>query len=264
MRSLDRGREIAAPRRRRPLRAPRRDEPSRLSRFFGWIRPSRPLDALAIVVAIGASGAVLVNALALQPVPHPAPLFADAPKPARPARPASPMQVALRPALPSAPGTFSAPAERPPTASIPLRDQLVMDLQRELAQHGYYDGSVDGLTGPRTQQAIRDFEQANGLKATGVPSEGLLARVLQSRVRPRGDVTGALPSAALPPSSQVFSVQRALAHLGYGPVKLTGLSDAATKSAIERFERDRGLVVTGAISDRLLRELATVTGAPVE
>jgi peptidoglycan hydrolase-like protein with peptidoglycan-binding domain len=270
VRSLDRGKEISARRRRKPLRADRRvGEPSRLRRLLGWLLPTRPLDAFAIVVALGAIAAVLVNALALQPVPHPAPMFADAPKPAaRPARPSSPTQVALRPALPSAPGGITAlmPADRPTTgtATIPLRDQLIMDLQRELAQRGYYDGPVDGLIGPRTQQAIRDFEQQNGLKSTGTPTEALLARVLQSRVRARSDASGPIAPAAPQPTTQVFSVQRLLARLGYGPVKLTGLPDAATKSAIERFERDRGLAVSGTINDRLLRELAMVTGTSVE
>jgi peptidoglycan hydrolase-like protein with peptidoglycan-binding domain len=272
VRSLDRGKEISVPRRRKPLRADRRvSELPRWRRALGWLMPARPLDALAIVAALGAAGAVLVNALALQPVPHPAPMFADAPKPAaRPARPSSPTQAALRPALPSAPGGITAfapvPAERPATATatVPLRDQLVMDLQRELAQRGYYDGAVDGLIGPRTQQAIRDFEQQNGLKPTGIPSEALLARVLQSRARSRGETTGAASPAAPQPTTQIFSVQRLLARLGYGPLKLTGLPDAATKSAIERFERDRGLAVSGTVNERLLRELAMVTGAPVE
>jgi peptidoglycan hydrolase-like protein with peptidoglycan-binding domain len=117
------------------------------------------------------------------------------------------------------------------------------------------------VLGPRTQQAIRDFEQAQKIKPTGEPNEALLARIL--RARARGDVTGSIP-AAPNPSTKVLAVQRVLARLGYGPVKYNGVSDAATKNAIERFERDRGLTKTGEIGDRLFKELATVTGAPVE
>jgi hypothetical protein len=47
-------------------------------------------------------------------------------------------------------------------------------------------------------------------------------------------------------------------------VKLSGVPDAATRSAIGQFERDRGLSRTGEVSERLLAELATVTGTPVE
>jgi hypothetical protein len=34
--------------------------------------------------------------------------------------------------------------------------------------------------------------------------------------------------------------------------------------AIEKFERDRNLPVTGKISDRFVRELSSMTGRPLE
>jgi peptidoglycan hydrolase-like protein with peptidoglycan-binding domain len=138
----------------------------------------------------------------------------------------------------------------------------VLDIQRALAERGYYDGEVDGLPGPRTHQAIREFEAAQGLKVTGETSEALLAHVL--RARARGDVTGSIAPAEPRPSTRVLAVQRVLARLGYGPVKLSGLPDPATRAAIERFQRDRGLDKSGEIGDGLISELATVTGAPVE
>src|SRR5262249_55952847 len=45
------------------------------------------------------------------------------------------------------------------------------------------------------------------------------------------------------------------------PTRTVGVE---TTTAIERFERERKLPVTGQISDRLLRELAAVTGRPLE
>jgi len=59
-------------------------------------------------------------------------------------------------------------------------------------------------------------------------------------------------------------VQRALNDYGYGPVKITGNYEAETIAAIQKFERDRKLPVTGQISPRLLRELAALTGRPLE
>lgn len=44
----------------------------------------------------------------------------------------------------------------------------VRQLQRALASAGYYQGPVDGKAGPKTRKAIRDFQEANGLKADGV------------------------------------------------------------------------------------------------
>jgi hypothetical protein len=51
---------------------------------------------------------------------------------------------------------------------------------------------------------------------------------------------------------------------GYGQIKPTGVIDSDTKAAIERFERERRLPITGQLSDRVARELASVTGRPLE
>ena len=62
----------------------------------------------------------------------------------------------------------------------------------------------------------------------------------------------------------MLAVQRALADFGYGQIKPTGVYDPDTQAAIEKFERDRRLPVTGQISDQLVRELAAMTGRPLE
>jgi peptidoglycan hydrolase-like protein with peptidoglycan-binding domain len=59
-------------------------------------------------------------------------------------------------------------------------------------------------------------------------------------------------------------MQRALAEYGYGQIKPSGVVDAETKAAIERFERERRLPITGQVSERVTRELASVTGRPLE
>jgi peptidoglycan hydrolase-like protein with peptidoglycan-binding domain len=58
----------------------------------------------------------------------------------------------------------------------------------------------------------------------------------------------------------VASVQRALNRLGYGPVKADGIFGSGTKLALERFERDRKLPVSGEMSPRILKELAAASG----
>lgn len=77
----------------------------------------------------------------------------------------------------------------------------------------------------------------------------------------RGGVVTTPP--ADPKQEQVRSVaaiQRALNRLGYGPVKADGIFGSGTKLALERFERDRKLPVTGEISPRVLKELAAASG----
>jgi peptidoglycan hydrolase-like protein with peptidoglycan-binding domain len=38
----------------------------------------------------------------------------------------------------------------------------VAELQRRLSRAGYYNGSIDGVLGPATRRAIRDYEQKHG------------------------------------------------------------------------------------------------------
>jgi hypothetical protein len=64
-------------------------------------------------------------------------------------------------------------------------------------------------------------------------------------------------------SSHVLAVQRALSEYGYGQVKQTGVLDPPTSLAIEQFEREHNLPVTGKISDGLLTDLAAMTGRPL-
>jgi peptidoglycan hydrolase-like protein with peptidoglycan-binding domain len=100
------------------------------------------------------------------------------------------------------------------------------------------------------------------LRALGEVGEGVLKTILQSTVRAttsslKRAETGSEPAA---PVKQVAAVQRALTDFGYGQIKPTGVVDSSTRSAIEKFERERKLPVSGQISDRFVRELASITG----
>jgi peptidoglycan hydrolase-like protein with peptidoglycan-binding domain len=62
----------------------------------------------------------------------------------------------------------------------------------------------------------------------------------------------------------VAAVQRTLTEYGYGQLKSTGTVGSETQAAIQKFERDRKIPVTGQISDRLVRELAAMTGKAID
>jgi peptidoglycan hydrolase-like protein with peptidoglycan-binding domain len=215
----------------------------------------RPRDSIAAIVALAAAVTILINALFMQSGPHPAPIFANKPPP-----PAQPAPVV------AAPQPVSAKIEAPPAARV--RSDTVANIQRELSRRGFFDGVSDGVYGPKTDAAVRDFEQAAGLRASAEPNELLLAAITRSNVKarpaaaptPQNDPIAAL----LAPSARIMAVQRALTDFGYGPVKPTGVYDAPTRSSIERFERARKRPVTGQITDQLVRELASLTGRPLE
>lgn len=62
------------------------------------------------------------------------------------------------------------------------------------------------------------------------------------------------------PSPRVTAVQRALSEYGYGQIKPSGIVDEPTMAAIERFEREHKLPVTGRISERLVSQLTALVG----
>lgn len=50
----------------------------------------------------------------------------------------------------------------------------VRKIQTKLKNWGYYNGSVDGVYGWQTENAVRSFQKKNGLKADGVAGEATL------------------------------------------------------------------------------------------
>ncbi len=53
----------------------------------------------------------------------------------------------------------------------------VKQIQQKLKEWGYYKGNVDGIYGSKTQQAVRSFQKANGLKVDGIAGEKTLAAI---------------------------------------------------------------------------------------
>src|SRR5437762_11811483 len=54
-------------------------------------------------------------------------------------------------------------------------DQVIVDVQSQLQRDGYYDGPIDGILGPMTQEAIAAFQADNGLAVTAAIDEPTLA-----------------------------------------------------------------------------------------
>ncbi len=108
------------------------------------------------------------------------------------------------------------------------------------------------------------------------------SQLADSRPQPAEPTTPAHPAAAMPapqpvsvrrndpiadligPSPRVAAVQRALSEFGYGQIKPSGILDDATSAAIEKFEREHKLPVTGRITDRLVSGLTAMVGHPIE
>jgi hypothetical protein len=64
-----------------------------------------------------------------------------------------------------------------PVAPALSQDAVVADVQAELKEMGYYTGVVDGISGPLTEGAVAEFEEATGRPVTGRANAELLAAI---------------------------------------------------------------------------------------
>ncbi|WP_321505199.1 peptidoglycan-binding domain-containing protein [Breoghania sp.] len=222
-----------------------------------------PVAAGGTLVMLLTSCLIVANALSFQPGKHPAPLFS----------------------------TRAAAVAETVQPSRPQPSELVTDLQSSLKRIGFYSGPVDGLNGPRTEEAIRAYERASGLAVTGRPSHALRARlILEDVALPRAAPTppsspstssrstvpvpvppAEVGSASSPtgsignamPRETVRSAQSLLSRLGYGPVTVDGLMGGETASAVRRFQLDRGMSLDGQLGDDVLAALEKVSGQTI-
>ncbi|CAN1508953.1 Peptidoglycan binding-like [Rhabdaerophilaceae bacterium] len=226
--------------------------------------------------SILAAIAIILNAVFLQSERHPEPLFQPVAK-APMGLPVPPQRVEItqakapetRPQAVRAPATApSVPVERlrpsPPSPTEPT-EALLSEIQRELAKRGHFKGEADGKVGPRTTQAIRDFQFAQRVAVDGRPTEALLTEIMATKTTMKDELMDLVRRASTEdaPPRTVRDIQRALNKGGYGPLKEDGQWGAATRTALTRFEQDNRLPMKGEPKGQNIRTLASVTGIQI-
>jgi hypothetical protein len=199
---------------------------------------------IAGALAFAAVSAIIANALFLQAGRHPSPMFGSVvvmPPPAL--APASPL-----------------PRPRPVEADTSPSEPKVVEprvVEPRLVE--------PRLAEPKPVEKPAEPKSAD-------PLTNLVKATSAAPVAPASVLR---PPAPIPPSSRadsiagsgsrrVAAVQRALTEYGYGQLKPTGTVGSDTQAAIQKFERERKIPVTGQMSDRLVRELAAVIGHPID
>ncbi len=76
----------------------------------------------------------------------------------------------------------ASPGALPQATRAPSSD-FIKSLQRELKRAGYDPGTADGRIGPTTRRALRRFQAAHGLPATGAPDIATLTKLLGKDLR---------------------------------------------------------------------------------
>ena len=131
-----------------------------------------------------------------------------------------------------------------PTDDRPLGRTERKTLQEQLTALGFDTDGIDGILGPNSRKAIRNFQRSRGLPADGYASEKLLTRVQQA-------TEGREPLGA----QQVAMIQSALNARGYDAGTPDGIPGPRTRAAIAAFQRGAGVVADGQPSIALLRAL---------
>jgi hypothetical protein len=119
---------------------------------------------------------------------------------------------------------------------------------------------VAALPRPLINQNLPKSNHVSASTAAPTHTVGVIRKPAHVAIAPRHDAIAKLIDEA----SQIIAVQRALSDYGYGQLKPSGILDRPTRDAIERFEREHNIPVTGKVSERLVNELAVLIGHPLE
>jgi peptidoglycan hydrolase-like protein with peptidoglycan-binding domain len=138
------------------------------------------------------------------------------------------------------------------------RDPEVWVVQNLLAQSGFPAGTVDGVFGTRTDQAVRDFQEAAGLDVDGLVDEVTwdeLHRVVAEGIDLRPDIIARLGDRG----PIVIEIQGLLARAGHVPGPIDGIFGTRTDLAVRAFQGSEGLPVDGLVNDDTFEALDTQT-----
>ena len=155
--------------------------------------------------------------------------------------------------------------------------ERTMEMQRSLAARNLYQGKVDGVWGPKTESALRNFQTQNGLEATGRLNTQSAVALGMEADKQTVSGTDAPPSASVVKQTQPQiedgstnvqlstltpeqgkEMQQRLQLLGYYRGDVDGVVGEGTRAALQRFfQRQADLASRGVISNAAIGMFGT-------
>ena len=145
--------------------------------------------------------------------------------------------------------------EAAPRKSVEVDANTIAGIQADLRMRGYPIPRVTGEMDAQTRQAIREYQQGQGVAVTGKPSAALLAelRVASSEPVTAADLT----------REQRAAAQRALNARGYEAGPPDGVLGPRSRGAIRTFQVDNDISATGELTSRTMALLGLGTTGDV-
>lgn len=142
-----------------------------------------------------------------------------------------------------------------PTIKIASKGDDVTLIQDILRALHFFSGKIDSIFGPLTENAVKEFQNANGLAADGIVGP-ITWDSMQNAINPeeldfillKEDNTG----------DEVIILQHKLKKLGFFPGSVTGSFGPETTLAIKNFQRKNGLKVDGVVDSKTWEKLVTL------
>ena len=142
-------------------------------------------------------------------------------------------------------------------SAMPMGDDgtAVRNLQYTLYELGYYDGSIDGVYGQTTSDAVRAFQIQNRLTVDGKAGtetlKKLYSRDARSATAAQTSYESVRPGAR---GNEVVEIQECLEQMGFLD-EVNGEYDAKTEAAVRAFQKANGLTADGIAGNQTLMVL---------
>jgi peptidoglycan hydrolase-like protein with peptidoglycan-binding domain len=133
--------------------------------------------------------------------------------------------------------------------------ESVRAMQARLRQLGHRPGPIDGIFGPRTEAAVKRFQQQQGLAIDGIAGR----RTFSALRNPPATLRAGAGYEDRGGSERVRALQSRLTELGLKPGPVDGRFGPLTDAAVKRFEQRQGIVPDGvadAVTQARLRAAA--------
>lgn len=134
----------------------------------------------------------------------------------------------------------------------------VTALQSALEATGYYSGSVDGSYGSGTEEAVKAYQRAAGLRVTGMAGP-TTQRLLYGGTSESGSYSKLSVGSS---GSSVKRLQYALYELKYYDGDISGTFDTATENAVMVFQELNGLEIDGVAGQATQQKLFSSNAVP--